>query len=260
MPISHVKRKARRFVRRARNWFTIAELTLSGNAVEHSSVLEKAAHPVMLLYGFGATRRTMSILEKRLQQDGFSTFTIHLGGLFNTFNTDSIEDLAHYVEKKVERLYRKYKFRGPLSIIAHSKGGLISQYYVKKLSGAKRVKTLITLGSPHNGSNIAFLMSLTPAALIMKSIRQMTPRSQLIRELQQIPFDRKIQVYSIFSRDDIVCPYPSSLLDEAKNVKNIEVPGASHSELLIKKNVYYAIQHALKNQMPNSWSKSSLNQ
>lgn len=256
MPISHIKRRVRRLARRTQSWLTIAELTLSGNTVERTSNLRNTNRPVMLIHGFGATRRTLSILEKRLQQDGYSTFTIHLGGLFNTFNTDSIEELACFIEKKVERLYRKYKFRSKLSIIAHSKGGLISQYYIKKLSGAERVKKLITLGSPHNGSLWAFLMSLTPAALLMKSIRQMTPLSSLIQMLRKIPFDRRVRVYSIYSKDDNVCPFPTPVLDEAPNVKNIEVPGASHSELLIKKNVYYAIRHALRNEVPASWWKS----
>lgn len=256
MPISHIKRRVRRASLRLKNWLTIAELTLGGNTVERTSNLKNSNRPVMLLYGFGATRRTLSILEKRLQQDGYPIFSVNLGGLFNTFNTDSIEELAHFVEKKVERLYRKYKFRGRLSIIAHSKGGLISQYYVKKLSGSKRVKKLITLGTPHNGSVWALLMSITPVALVMKSIRQMTPRSELISTLRRIPFPRGVKVYSIYSKDDTVAPFPSSVLDEASNVKNIEVPGASHAELLIKKNVYSAIRHALRNEIPSSWEEA----
>lgn len=256
MPISHIKRRARRASLRLKSWLTIAELTLSGNTVERSSNLKNSNRPVMLLYGFGATRRTLSILEKRLQQDGYSTFSVNLGGLFNTFNTDSIEELAHFVEKKVERLYRKYHFRSRLSIIAHSKGGLISQYYLKKLSGVRRVKKLITLGTPHNGSVWAFLMSLTPVALVMKSIRQMAPRSTLIKTLRQMPFPPGVKVYSIYSKDDTVSPFPSPVLDETRHVKNIEVPGASHSELLIKKSVYHAICHALRDEIPASWEEA----
>ena len=253
MPLSHFKRRARRFARRMKSWLTIVELTLSGNSVERVSNLKNSNRPVMLLYGFGATRRTLSILEKRLQQDGYPTFSVNLGGLFNTFNTSAIEELGKYIEKKVERLYRKYHFRGRLAIIAHSKGGLIAQYYVKKLSGAKRVKKLITLGTPHNGSVWAFLMGLTPAALVMKSIRQMAPRSKLIKSLRETPFPHQVKVYSIYSKSDTVSPFPAAVLTEAPHVKNIEVPGVTHSELLIKKNVYYAIRHALKDEMPLSW-------
>lgn len=41
----------------------------------------------------------------------------------------------------------------PVNLIAHSKGGLVSRYYIETLSGSANVKRLITLGTPHFGSD-----------------------------------------------------------------------------------------------------------
>jgi len=211
----------------------------------------------MMIYGFGATRRTLAILEQRLRKDGYPIFSINLGGFFGTFNTNSIEDLARLIDTKIEKLYKKYHFRGRLTIIGHSKGGLIGHYYVKRLKGAKRVKKFVTLGTPHNGTPWALIAALTPLRWILKSLKQMSPNSEFVSGLKKIPFPKELKVYSIYSRDDTVCPFPMAVLDEAPNVKNIEVLSVSHSELLIKKNVYHAIRHALKDEMPTSWEEAS---
>ena len=70
------------------------ELDHSSNRIERLTDFEKCEHPVLLLYGFGATRRTVSILEQRLRRDGFCVFSLNLGGVFDTFNTRCIEELS----------------------------------------------------------------------------------------------------------------------------------------------------------------------
>src|SRR3990167_9202224 len=143
MTVSGIRRVAWRMARRTKSWGTVVALTLGGNRIERKANLYRSKSPVLLLYGFGATRRTFSILEKRLYNDGCTVFSINLGGLFDTFNTEAIESLASHVDQKIERLYKKYQFRGKLSIISHSKGGLIGRYYIKRLGGDQRVKLLI---------------------------------------------------------------------------------------------------------------------
>lgn len=252
------RRSTRKIIRRSKNWGTIVKLTLSGNEIEKRSQLQNAKDPVLLIYGFGATRRTFSILEKRLHKDGYTVFSINLGGIFDTFNTDAIECLASKIDEKIEKVYRKYKIKGKLSIICHSKGGLIGHYYVKRLGGDKRTKTLITLGTPHNGNPWALFAAFTPIVLLLKSVRQMAPMSHFIKRLKMGKFPKKVMFYSIYSKDDRVCPYPCSVLEEeGPHIKNIEIDGLSHSEFLIKKSAYHAIKHAIDGQMPKSWEDRS---
>ena len=245
MAISRFQKFTRKIKKRAASLAMVTRLTLSGNTIVKESKLDDAQNPVMLIYGFGATRRTLEILEKRLRQDGHVIFSIRLGGFFGTFNTHSIEDLAMYVQEKIERLYKKYHFQGPLTIIGYSKGGLIGHYYLKKLGGETRVKKLITLGTPHQGSPWALLGALTPLRWVLASLKQMSPGSLFLSDLKEIPFPQKTRIYSIYSTSDKVCPYPTSVLTENSNVKNFELKGLSHSELLVRKKVYDAIQIAM---------------
>ena len=230
------------------NTLTYVRLTLEGNKVEKLTDFKKSKHPVLLLYGFGATRRTFAILEQRLRRDGFSVFSLNLGGFLDTFNTRCIEELAEHVDEKIERLFKRYKLK-KISVIGHSEGGLIGRYYVKRLGGSKRVHTLITLGTPHNGNPWALLGLATPLVLLSKSIRQMFPMSPFIRALKQGSFPKNVRFVSIYSRDDRVCFYKSAMLDipaKSPNLKNVEISGMNHIDLVIRKAAYNVIRRELR--------------
>jgi triacylglycerol lipase len=57
-----------------------------------------------------------------------------------------------------------------IDIIAHSLGGLDARYAVAKLGLATRVRSLVTIGTPHRGSPIADLASEGPLGLARKAI------------------------------------------------------------------------------------------
>jgi len=44
---------------------------------------------------------------------------------------------------------------GTVNLVGHSKGGLVSRYYIENLSGSSKVARLVTLGTPHFGSDWA---------------------------------------------------------------------------------------------------------
>ncbi len=227
----------------------VVELTLSGNTVDKKSDLTASAHPVLLIQGFGSTRRTVSIIERRLQRNGYPVISLNLGGVFKTFNAQRIESLAEVVRDKIEALYRRYQFKGRMSVIGHSKGGLIARYYVQCLGGNKRVRNVITLGTPHNGTIWATLGMLTPLGWCTASLRQMTPFSSLIRTLKDTPFPRDVSLLSIYSHSDRFIPYPSAVIEGAErqeNIRNICVDGVGHLEFVIRKSVFSHIKQALR--------------
>src|SRR3989338_9456197 len=226
MPWKWLKRSARRVHRDLTSTTSFVRMTLEGNKVERITDFTRCDHHVLLLYGFGATRRSFSILERRLRKDGFRVFSINLGGILDTFNTRCIEDLAEFVKNKIDRICDRYTL-GKISIIGHSKGGLIGRYYVKRLKGYKRVKNLITLGTPHNGNPWALLGAFSPLGLFSRSVWQMVPMSPFIRRLKQGPFPKEVRFVSIYSKNDKVCFYTSAILDvngTEGNIKNIELP------------------------------------
>jgi triacylglycerol esterase/lipase EstA (alpha/beta hydrolase family) len=194
--------------------------------------------PVLLLHGFFATRRTLEVLERRLRRDGYCVFSLNLGGLARTLNTRGIDDSAEYVRAKVERIYERNPELGPLTIIGHSKGGLIAAWYVKKLGGWRRTRTVITLGTPHHGTRAAY--AALPMGLLARSLWQMAPTSSFLRELQRGSWPPGVRLVSLYSREDKVSRYPSPLLETfgVPYLRNVEVQARGHREFLYKRRVY----------------------
>ncbi|MFZ5468773.1 MAG: esterase/lipase family protein [Myxococcota bacterium] len=217
-----------------------------GNDIVRRTDFTNCPRPVLLLYGFMATRRSFEVLERRLRRDQFCVWSINLGGLFDAFNTRGVDECAEKVRDKVERLYTRFPQMGPLSIIGHSKGGLIGRYYVKRLGGDQRVANLITLGTPHQGSPTAYLGVLTHG-LVSRSVWQMTPMSPFIRRLKIGAFPRQVRFVSIYSKADKVNPFPSCILEDNRtgNLFNIEIAGVSHRDLVLKRSVYEVIRREL---------------
>ena len=237
-----IYRRARRSLFDLRGYF---DFDRRGNEVVRRTDFTHCPRPVLLIYGFLGTRRSFQVIERRLRRDGYCVFSINLGGLFDAFNTRGIDECAVKVRDKVERLYARYDL-GPLSIIGHSKGGLIGRYYVKRLGGDKRVQTLVTLATPHNGSPTAYLGAVLFGA-VAPSVWQMTPMSRFIRRLKIGQFPSHVRLASIYSKQDRLCPFPAAMLEtEAHaNLANVELADCGHHEFLTRKRSYDAIRREL---------------
>lgn len=238
-------RTARRLRRRLTDLRSLIDLR-SRNVVERRSDFNaSASRPVLLLHGFWGTRRTLRVLETRLRHDGYCVFSINLGGLFDVFNTRGIDESAEKVREKVERLYARYPTLGPLSIVGHSKGGLIGRYYVKRLGGDRRVRTLITLGTAHHGTPMAY-GGLLAMGLVSKSVWQMTPMSPFIRRLKMGAFPSSVRFVSVYSKADRAAPFPTCILEASQpNLLNVEVPGIGHRDFLVRRSVYEVVRREL---------------
>lgn len=216
------------------------------NQIVRRTDFTNCPRPVLMLYGFMSTRQSFEILEHRLRRDQFCVWSINLGGWKEAFNTDAIDVLAEKVREKVERLYQRYPQMGPLSIVGHSKGGLIASYYVKRLGGDRRVRNVVTLGTPHNGSPSAYF-GIAAYGLISRSIWQLTPMSPFIRRLKMGIFPRGVRLTSVFSKADRVNPFPSCILEggEGQDIHNVEVADVVHREFLTSRTVYQVVRREL---------------
>lgn len=248
MPLSKLKKNIRQIKRELNTTLTYVRLALAGNKIERLTDFKSCKHPVLLLYGFGATRRVFSILERRLRKDGFCVFSFNLGGIFDTFNTHCIEEKAQLVHDKVERLCQKHNLK-KISVIGHSKGGLIGRYYVKKLGGSQRVRALVTMGTPHAGNPWALVGLFSPIALFSRSIWQMYPMSPFIRRLKQGLWPKNVRFASLYSKEDRICFYKTAMLDIPRGyervMRNVELIGMTHSDYLIRKAAYNVIKNEL---------------
>jgi triacylglycerol lipase len=217
----------------------------AGNRIEKRTDFSRCDRPVLLLHGFLSSRRTFDVLERRLRRDGYGPFTLDLGGLGRTLNTRGIDDLADFVRGKIERIYARNPGLGPLTIVGHSKGGLVAAYYVKKLGGWRRTRAVVTLGTPHHGTPVAYLG--LPLAVVASSVWQMLPGSEFLARLHDGPWPAQVRLTSVWSRLDPWAPYPTSLLEThgLPHLSNVEVSG-DHRAFLTSKRLYEVLVRELR--------------
>lgn len=249
MPIPAWTRYFRRVGRSIAAKLLHIKVTFHGNDIARVTNFKKEhMRPVLLIQGFGSTRRCFHILEKRLRHDGYDVFMIRIGGWFGTMNTRGVSDVAADILKKLESLRERFKF-GQIAIIGHSKGGIIGRYLVTCLDGAKHVHTLITLGAPHKGYRPAGLLSFTPVGLLSKGLRQLRPRSKLLRRMRDIPIPKSVYAVSIGSEDDQIVPVlhtELTLHKGADHIVNIRIKGHRHTDYLVKQQIYTLIREHLE--------------
>ncbi len=243
--MERVLRAVRRAARKVERMAAALELPGAENRVEKRTDFRDCPRPVLLLHGWLSARRTFEVLERRLRRDGYGVFSLDLGGLRGSFSGRGIDDLADLVRAKVERIYGRHPGLGPLTIVGHSKGGLIATYYVKKLGGWRRTRAVVTLGTPHRGTPLAWLG--LPLALLTPSLVQMAPGSGFLARLHDGPWPAQVRLASIWSRDDGASPYPSCLIEThgLPHLANVEV-SSDHSGFVLHKKVYLALLRELR--------------
>lgn len=237
------RHRLRRLQSRLRHLSLYLKTLSNANVIERQTDLSQCRRPVLLLYGFGATRRSVSILETRLRQDGFDVFSINLGGFLELFNTDPIDKTAKKVAKKIEDLCDRYALP-KISVIGYSKGGLIGRYYVSCLGGTKRVHTLITLASPHQGNPWALFSLVVGLGMVSKGLRQLLPKTPFLKKLNRLPHPEGIYMVSISSEKDRQCPPKYCQLpftENGKSIHNVILPSLHHSDFVIKQRAYQEI-------------------
>jgi pimeloyl-ACP methyl ester carboxylesterase len=240
-----VLRTIRRTARLVERVASALEMPGAENRVEKRTDFRDCPRPVLLLHGWFSSRRTFDVLERRLRRDGYGVFSLDLGGARGSFMGRGIDDLADLVRAKIERIYARYPGLGPLTIIGHSKGGLIATYYVKKLGGWRRTRAVVTLGTPHRGTLRAWLG--VPFAPFTVSLVQMIPGSPFLGRLVDGPWPTQVRLVSIWSRQDGASPYPAGVIDThgLPQLANVEVDG-DHRSFLVRKRTYEVILRELR--------------
>lgn len=195
--------------------------------------------PVILLYGFFSSRRSLTVLERILQARGFQVMSFNLGGLFGVFFTRGIKETARFIDQKIERQIKRHGFQ-KVHIVAHSKGGLVAVWWLLKLDGWRVCDRLITMGTPFQGSIFTYLALVTPLGFIWKDVWQMRPGSEFLRELHNLPVPKETQIYCLFSEKDGVARGRAGMFTPSKHQNNIapvELNHIGHFEFLYRRDV-----------------------
>ena len=204
---------------------------------------------VLLLHGFMQTRKVWEVMEDRLRFDGYTVFSFDLGRLFRRFNTQPVSQMGEIVAEKLEGITQRTGLER-FHIVGHSKGGLVARQYVQHHGGDRRVKSVITLGTPHHGTPTAAVgVWVTGLGLLSRSPFEMLPRSRVIRNLGRDTFPAHIPLTSIYSRQDYVCPFWCATLfprPGETSMKNRPIRGVGHTALCYDPGVYKMVRHELE--------------
>ncbi|MFF2507893.1 lipase family alpha/beta hydrolase [Streptomyces sp. NPDC058067] len=192
--------------------------------------------PVLLLHGFIDNRSVFVLLRRSLAQHGRQ----HVESLNYSPLTCDIRTAAALLGRHVEEICERTG-HDRVDIVGHSLGGLIARYYVQCLGGDLRVRTLVSLGTPHRGTTIAPLLDAHPI------VRQMRPGSTVIEELSRPAPGCRTHFVSFWSDlDQIMVPLETACIDHPDLIAhNVRVTGVGHLALPVHPAVATGIRQAL---------------
>ncbi|HEX3901686.1 MAG TPA: alpha/beta fold hydrolase [Polyangia bacterium] len=214
-----------------------------GNRAPHAQATSTATAgqpPVLLIHGYLATRGSLHLLERHLADRGHIVISYPLGF---PVNLGDIRDSAGLIARKVESIVAQTGVT-EIDVVGHSLGGLVGLYYLKRLGGRHRVRRLIMLGTPAQGTWSA-LLGLVTAPLGRASL-QLLPGSPFLRELGEMPLPKGADVVSIGAVRDWLAPVSTTILD---GVRHISLP-TGHSGLLVDGEVAKVVADLLGDRPP----------
>ena len=183
--------------------------------------------PVVLVHGLVDNRSIFTVMRLGLRRRGFAhVCTWNYSPLLGDIARGAT-DLGEYIERVCEQTGHDR-----VHVVGHSLGGLISRYYLQRQGGDRRVESLVTLGTPHQGSRWAHVV---PTALI----RQLRPGSAVLQELAEPAPGCRTRITAIYSDlDQMVVPTQSGRCDHPDlRARNVLVRGVGHLSLPIHRGV-----------------------
>lgn len=192
--------------------------------------------PVVFLHGFIDNRSVFVLLRRSLARHGWR----HLESLNHSPLTSDIRTAAELLDRHIEEICARTGHHR-VDIVGHSLGGLIARYYVQRLGGDHRVRTLVTLGTPHAGTAVA------PLAGALPIVRQMRSGSGPIEELRLPAPGCRTRFVSFWSELDRVIVPPEAACVEHPDLDavNVRVTGIGHLALPVHPAVAAAVRQAL---------------
>jgi hypothetical protein len=203
---------------------------------------EGRAHPpVLMLHGFVDNRSAFALLRRSLLHNGWT----RVQALNYSPLTGDIRTAAAMLGPHIERVCEE-SGHAQVDIVGHSLGGLVARYYVQCLGGDARVRTLVTLGTPHAGTRAVPALAPHPLA------RQMRPGSAVLEELARPAPGCRTRFVAFWSDlDQLMIPVESARLEHPDlQARNVKVSGIGHLAMPVHGSVAAEIRRALSGPGP----------
>jgi pimeloyl-ACP methyl ester carboxylesterase len=192
------------------------------------------AHPpVILVHGYMSNRGYFRPLVRWLEAQGVApVFTPNFPVLFT-----SIETFADVLHVEIERIATGCE-QERVILVCHSMGGLAAREYLRT-HGARRVRRLVTIASPHHGTALA-------AAGLGLNARQMCRGCGFLAALEKSEkaSPPAVETLSIYTpHDNLVAPQETSRLEWARN---LAIAGEGHVAVRAAQRTFDAVLAELR--------------
>lgn len=149
--------------------------------------------PIIVVHGYAMNRAGFLLLAHRLSQAGLGpVFGFEYWTLGRT--AAAARQLGWFIDE-----VRAATGATEVDVIGHSMGGVVARYYVALTGGDDHVKTLVTLGSPHGGTDVSSFG-------IGHASRELVLGSALVTRLGTTPPPAHTKLVVIASRADALVP------------------------------------------------------
>lgn len=179
--------------------------------------MRPCSRPLLLVHGYNCSRGVWWLMRHRLETAGHTVATVSLVPPYT-----SIDKLVPLLGQRIETVC-KDTGADRVVLVAHSMGGLVCRSYLAR-HGSDRVERLVTIASPHSGSELARIG-------VGKNAREMEPGSRWLKDLARAG----LPVPAVAIRtphDNFVMPQDNQRLPGAIDVA---LEGIGHLAVLLAK-------------------------
>lgn len=186
----------------------------------------KNEKPCLLVHGIVHNPSAFFKIKRKMDERGWQNiFTINYSTRHGSF-FKMVEELSRRVDKILAETQA-----GEIDIVAHSLGGIVARLYMTGI-GRGKIRNLITLGTPHLGTGLSFLLRGFYAGTLKSDLRA---GSGFLKDLENRKIPLGSQLISIYTPHDIlVWPRKNcqAIGFPKKCISNIEMEKIGHMGLL----------------------------
>lgn len=170
--------------------------------------------PVLLLPGYGGSTASLDRLAGTLRAaTGRDVRVVHAVGN----GTGDLTVQATALETTVRQLIAAGA--PSVDVVGYSAGGVVARLWAARFGGAEQARRIVTLGSPHHGTELANVAAQVAPDRCPVACQQLAPDSDLLRSLPlgAVPGPRWVSLWT--AKDDVVAPPSSGRLEGAVDVE-----------------------------------------
>jgi triacylglycerol esterase/lipase EstA (alpha/beta hydrolase family) len=190
----------------------LAGIAVHGRAGGVTSRASDRPGTVLLVAGYGGSTSALSVLATRLRAVGRTVTIVPPVG----DNTGDLRVQARQLQKQA--LAASSGGTASVDVVGYSAGGVVTRIWAADLGGGALARRIVTLGSPHHGTDVAGLAAGLLSGSCPLACRQLAPDSDVLEGLPEAPAGPAwTSIWT--SDDDLVLPPSSAVLRGAVDIE-----------------------------------------